>query len=172
MNSQIIGLRVACVVFGLIAIAQLVRLSDTPRGARGRSSDAVVAKCAGLHHFERSESLDVETCAHADQMNEIGIRHGRAMTLPSAANTRTGVSDMPKSRTCSPCLFVSWPVWRNQSGLQIVFTNRATVKAMSRAENDLHELVQAGYRYALALTHHHYDAEDLVQQAWLKLTHR
>ena len=23
-----------------------------------------------------------------------------------------------------------------------------------------------------ALTHHHYDAEDLVQQAWLKLSHR
>ena len=74
MNSQTIGLRVASVVFGLMAIAQLVRLSDTPRGARGRSSDAVVAKCAGLHHFERSESLDVETCTHADQMNEIGIR--------------------------------------------------------------------------------------------------
>jgi RNA polymerase sigma-70 factor (ECF subfamily) len=46
------------------------------------------------------------------------------------------------------------------------------VKAMSRAENDPYHLVQAGYRYALALTHHHYDAEDLVQQAWLKLTHR
>ncbi len=43
---------------------------------------------------------------------------------------------------------------------------------MSRAENDPYHLVQAGYRYALALTHHHYDAEDLVQQAWLKLTHR
>ena len=42
----------------------------------------------------------------------------------------------------------------------------------SDAENDIHDLVQAGYRYALALTHHHYDAEDLVQQAWLKLTHR
>lgn len=43
---------------------------------------------------------------------------------------------------------------------------------MSRAENDPRDLVQAGYRFALALTHHHYDAEDLVQQAWLKLTHR
>jgi RNA polymerase sigma-70 factor, ECF subfamily len=42
---------------------------------------------------------------------------------------------------------------------------------MSRSENNIHDLVQAGYRYALALTHHHYDAEDLVQQAWLKLTH-
>ena len=32
--------------------------------------------------------------------------------------------------------------------------------------------VQAGYRYALSLTHHHYDAEDLVQQAWMKCHHR
>ena len=38
---------------------------------------------------------------------------------------------------------------------------------MFRADDDPHVLVQAGYRYALALTHHHYDAEDLVQQAWL-----
>lgn len=36
----------------------------------------------------------------------------------------------------------------------------------------LRSLIQAGYRYALSLTHHHYDAEDLVQQAWLKLTNR
>jgi DNA-directed RNA polymerase specialized sigma24 family protein len=28
--------------------------------------------------------------------------------------------------------------------------------------------LQAGYRYALALTHHHYEAEDLVQEAWLR----
>jgi len=34
------------------------------------------------------------------------------------------------------------------------------------------ELVQTGYRYALSLTHHHYDAEDLVQQAWMKCFHR
>jgi len=46
--------------------------SDTPRGTGGRSSDAVVAKCAGLHNFGRSESLDVETRSHADQMNESG----------------------------------------------------------------------------------------------------
>ncbi|MEM9445416.1 MAG: sigma-70 family RNA polymerase sigma factor [Verrucomicrobiota bacterium] len=31
------------------------------------------------------------------------------------------------------------------------------------------DLIQHGYRYALSLTHHHYDAEDLVQQAWIKL---
>lgn len=55
-------------------------VSNTPRGARGRSSDAVVAKCAGFHHFERSKSLDVETCAHADQIDEIGIR----LTSPPA----------------------------------------------------------------------------------------
>ncbi len=32
--------------------------------------------------------------------------------------------------------------------------------------------MQAGYRYALSLTHNRHDAEDLVQQAWLKLTRR
>ena len=31
------------------------------------------------------------------------------------------------------------------------------------------ELVQAGYRYALSMARHHEDAEDLVQQAWMKL---
>lgn len=34
------------------------------------------------------------------------------------------------------------------------------------------DLLQAGYRYALALAHHHQDAEDLVQQAWLRLHRR
>lgn len=34
------------------------------------------------------------------------------------------------------------------------------------------QLIQAGYRYALSLTHHHYDAEDLIQQAWMKCHHR
>lgn len=33
-------------------------------------------------------------------------------------------------------------------------------------------LLQAGYRYALSLTHHPHDAEDLVQQAWMRLQHR
>ena len=31
------------------------------------------------------------------------------------------------------------------------------------------ELLHAGYRYALALTRHRQDAEDLVQQGWLRL---
>ena len=31
------------------------------------------------------------------------------------------------------------------------------------------ELAQAGYRYALSIARHHQDAEDLVQQAWMKL---
>jgi len=34
------------------------------------------------------------------------------------------------------------------------------------------ELLQSGYRYALSLTHHREDAEDLVQHAWFKLTKR
>ncbi len=43
---------------------------------------------------------------------------------------------------------------------------------MKAGAENLDELVQIGYRFALSLTHHHYDAEDLVQQAWMKLTHR
>ncbi|MEK7951320.1 RNA polymerase sigma factor [Luteolibacter soli] len=34
------------------------------------------------------------------------------------------------------------------------------------------ELLQAGYRYALALSHHHEEAEDLVQETWLNLCRR
>ena len=31
------------------------------------------------------------------------------------------------------------------------------------------ELLQSGFRYAFSLAHHRHDAEDLVQEAWLKL---
>ena len=34
------------------------------------------------------------------------------------------------------------------------------------------ELLQSGFRYALCLTHHRHDAEDLVQEAWLHLCRR
>lgn len=34
------------------------------------------------------------------------------------------------------------------------------------------ELLQIGFQYAYALTHHYHDAEDLVQAAWLKLHQR
>lgn len=34
------------------------------------------------------------------------------------------------------------------------------------------ELLQAGYRFALALTHHREEAEDLVQETWLNLCRR
>jgi RNA polymerase sigma factor (sigma-70 family) len=34
------------------------------------------------------------------------------------------------------------------------------------------ELMQSGYRYALSLTHHRHDAEDLLQEAWLNLCRR
>jgi len=44
--------------------------TDTPRGGRRRLSDAIVAKCASLHHFGRTQSLAVETRRHADQVNE------------------------------------------------------------------------------------------------------
>ena len=45
--------------------------------------------------------------------------------------------------------------WFNKSG------NRETAQ--------FRELAQSGFRYALSLSHHHHDAEDLAQQAWLKL---
>jgi len=48
----------------------------------------------------------------------------------------------------------------------------AEISVNQSKESDPESLVQAGYRYALALTHHHYDAEDLVQQAWMKCHHR
>ena len=44
--------------------------TDTPRGGRGRLYDAIVAKCAGLHHFGRTQSLALETRWYADQVNE------------------------------------------------------------------------------------------------------
>jgi RNA polymerase sigma-70 factor (ECF subfamily) len=34
------------------------------------------------------------------------------------------------------------------------------------------ELLQAGYRYAVSMTHHPEDAEDLVQEGWLNLCRR
>ena len=36
-------------------------------------------------------------------------------------------------------------------------------------ESDQRELLQPAFRYAFSLTHHQYDADDLVQSAWLKL---
>jgi len=44
-----------------------------------------------------------------------------------------------------------------------------TKQDSARVYSDETELVQAGYRYALSIARHHQDAEDLVQQAWLKL---
>jgi RNA polymerase sigma-70 factor (ECF subfamily) len=39
----------------------------------------------------------------------------------------------------------------------------------SEHETDEEELLQSGFRYALSLTHHQHDAEDLTQQAYLNL---
>ncbi len=44
-----------------------------------------------------------------------------------------------------------------------------TAKPKPRQELSDAELVQAGYRYALSIARHHQDAEDLAQQAWMKL---
>src|SRR5271156_4822901 len=47
----------------------------------------------------------------------------------------------------------------------------ATQESLTPPRTDA-ELLQAGYRYALALTHHPEDAEDLAQEAWLNLSRR
>jgi RNA polymerase sigma-70 factor (ECF subfamily) len=39
-------------------------------------------------------------------------------------------------------------------------------------EDTLEALLQSGFRYACSLTHQHSEAEDLVQEAWLKLARR
>ena len=39
-------------------------------------------------------------------------------------------------------------------------------------DNSAEAWVQAGFRYALSLTHNREDAEDLVQTAWVRLTQR
>ncbi len=39
-------------------------------------------------------------------------------------------------------------------------------------DNSAEAWVQAGFRYALSLTHNRADADDLVQTAWVKLTQR
>ncbi len=38
--------------------------------------------------------------------------------------------------------------------------------------DDLESLLQSGFRYACSLTHQHAEAEDLVQETWLKLARR
>lgn len=40
---------------------------------------------------------------------------------------------------------------------------------MNDSSNNIEELLQMGYRYALSLTHKHHDAEDLIQEAYMTL---
>ena len=42
----------------------------------------------------------------------------------------------------------------------------------SEPGSDEEELLQSGFRFALSLTHHAHDAEDLTQQSWLNLARR
>lgn len=42
----------------------------------------------------------------------------------------------------------------------------------SERPREAEDLLQAGFRFALSLTHHTHDAEDLAQQAWLNLARR
>jgi RNA polymerase sigma-70 factor (ECF subfamily) len=42
----------------------------------------------------------------------------------------------------------------------------------SKIETPEVELLQSGFRYALSLSHHRHDAEDLTQEAWVNLSRR
>jgi len=44
------------------------------------------------------------------------------------------------------------------------------VKALLMDDMEDRDLLQAGFRYAFSLTHQHHDAEDLVQEAWIRLS--
>ena len=71
MNSQTTGLRVASVAFGLMAIAQLVRLVIRPEVlVAGHPMPLWPSLLAFI--ILGAESLDVETRSHADQMDESG----------------------------------------------------------------------------------------------------
>lgn len=74
-RDELTSKRIASGVHGIRADGRCAarEVSDTPGGARGRLSDAVVAECAGFHFLERAQLLDVETCAHSDPMYVIRI---------------------------------------------------------------------------------------------------
>ena len=74
MNSQITGLRVASVVFGLITIPQLVRLVVRPEVLVAGHANTIVAKCARHYHFWWSEYSDVESRSHLHQSEQLS-RH-------------------------------------------------------------------------------------------------
>ena len=61
MKSQILGLRVASVLFGLITLAQVSPLGDTARGACCRTSVATLAKRACGSDIRQHVYLAVET---------------------------------------------------------------------------------------------------------------
>lgn len=47
-----------------------------------------------------------------------------------------------------------------------------SANTVADAQLDDREAIQSGYRYAVSLSGHHQDAEDLVQQAWIKCHRR
>lgn len=61
----------------------------------------------------------------------------------------------------------------NNSVARISYLLVETAPALSPDERSSDvSLLQSGYRYALSLTHHAHDAEDLVQESWLNLCRR
>src|SRR5579871_5732955 len=66
------------------------------------------------------------------------------------------------------------PLWRGSlNGWRYFCAARFTLDASAESPTFTDaERLQKGYRYALALTHHPADAEDLVHEAWLNLSRR
>jgi hypothetical protein len=68
MNSQILGLRVAGVIFGLMCLAQLLRLVIRPEVLVAGHQVPLLAQRAGLDDFGWPQSLDVEALPHRDSI--------------------------------------------------------------------------------------------------------
>ena len=64
MNSQIVGLRVASAIFGLMALRHLFRLADPIQSSCRGTPDATLAKRACHSPFWRAKSVAVEALPH------------------------------------------------------------------------------------------------------------
>ena len=61
MNSEKTGLRLSSVLFGLFAIAHVIRLINQNSGAGGQSPDPDGSKLGGAHHCSDSLHLVLAT---------------------------------------------------------------------------------------------------------------
>ncbi len=86
---------------------------------------------------------------------------------------------MPSATVCGLRPFSCGSRWRDghrvsrrNGGDRAIETGIQTSYPMKDTMDTAEAWVQAGYRYAFSLAHNRHDAEDLAQQAWLKLTRR